>query len=196
MFINKTFKSKNNNKISLNIFNNKGGVFTINNYSKNLSSNNYGWIFLRNKKKYTNFHFSRRWKTKIDNNSIEIKGSLFQKYELESSPLRHFILRLFSFLNINLFPFLRKIMIFKNGVKDVIFTRKIKFDEYQIVIHDQFLGNIKNCEIKKNRGFDVRHTASGSNFEIQNSIKFHSDTKIISNNENEINAKTTYFLNE
>ena len=150
-----------------------------------------------NKKKYTSYWFTRDYEVSTSNNKITITGFMYPIQEFESTPMRHVVLRLLSFLfGRMLIGYLKNRMIFSKTKKFIKFTRTLSKQTKGIRVLDtiELLHPKKQftSKPKKASEFSSRHVASSESYTpvipLQNSDLYF---KISTNNVNRFYEITT-----
>lgn len=130
----------------------------------------FGWIVKQKGKQYVSHWWSQNWDVSdvSPDHSISISGCLFPHRTIQSSPLRHFILRLSSFIfGRHIIKLLKGIMIFKKNGSGK-FVRKISFNENKIEISD-FIYGFSGALIEPAGRTSKRHVASADSYHCEDS---------------------------
>lgn len=155
-----------NNNLKIIVSGSKGGIISI--FGDNSLYSDYGWLIERKDKQFVTHWWNNDWKVINNEFSIEIEGKMIPHQELNITPLKHFVLRLSSFvLGSKIVGLLKKQMIFKNNKSNLNFTRKIAFKENSIEIHDYIYGIRLNDNVIKAPISSKRHVASADSFNIE-----------------------------
>ncbi len=142
----------------------------------------FGWRKIIGKGKIAVTHWQNEAnevsiKKASDQTIIVIKGKMKNHSWMKSSPLKHSILRILSFLLGNrLIPLLKKVMIFGKHSSDISFYRKLIISVNQVEIHDNFNGlNIKKQKLYRAPHHSLRHVASAGLFAPEELLKQNSN---------------------
>ena len=142
----------------------KGGVFSIFTEENTLYSD-FGWVLKKGEKQFVHHWWSKDWKVKEEEASIEINGYFFPHSEKVSSPVLHFGLRVISFFfGGSLTGLLRKILIFKSKKSKFTLNRKIVLEENSVKVTDRIEGVDDQCKLVKAPRASKRHVASADSW--------------------------------
>jgi len=144
----------------------KGGNVSI--YAHDKKGSDFGWIVSMPKLQLISNWWSNDWEINIKNNVFSIHGNLFPHKELQSSPLKHLILRLSSLLlGHRLINFLKRQIIFKSTKTKITFNRKIKILKKSIQLEDTFFGLTDNANLSRPSRQSKRHVASADSYHYE-----------------------------
>ena len=122
---------------------------------------------------------------------INIDGNLVDHQEISITPLNHFLLRICSHLFGNIIiNFLKKKFIYKKGLINSNFFRKIKIYEDRIIVRDK-IKNKNFGNLTRAPRTSKRHVSSSDSFHKEDFIynNFYTDKKYITDTEKEITTK-------
>ena len=90
---------------------------------------------------------------------------------LESSPLKHIVLRLLSFvLGYRLIPFLKKVAILDTKYSGIKFSREITLQTDKVVIKDNFKVSGVDADLYPAPSYSLRHVPSAYRFTTEELI--------------------------
>lgn len=148
---------------------NKGGIFTLKN--GDAINSNFGWIVTSKNIQYVSHWWDQDWDWKIDEDRIVITGYLVPHTEQESTPFKHIILRVISFIFGNkIISKLKNQLIFKTKKSQFMFIRSIKFNDDSIVISDSINGVKKDDHIELAPRSSKRHVASADSYQSEDFV--------------------------
>ncbi len=142
----------------------KGGIFSIFTEDKTLFSD-FGLVVRKGKKQFVNHWWSKDWKVREDESTIEVSGYLFPHREKTSTPFLHFGLRVLSlFFGSALTGLLRRVLIFKSKKSKFGFSRKISLESASVEVTDRIDGMDEHCEVVRAPRASKRHVASADSW--------------------------------
>jgi hypothetical protein len=149
----------------------KGGVCYV--YKdKKLTFFNHGYRYKNGKIAVSNC-LDGNESISINYNEILIKQNFILKKFLKSSPLKHIILRVISFLfGKKIIPLLKKILIFSNNKYPIILYRKFIFKNDTLYIEDIIESNVYLDKIYISSPYSLRHVASAFRFTTNELIDY------------------------
>ena len=129
------------------------------------SYSNFGWIVTTKNKQYVSHWWDQDWDWKMHEDRIVITGFLVPHVEQESTPFKHIILRIISFLFGNrIISKLKNQLIFKAKKSRFLFNRSIEFNDDSIVINDSIDGVKKDDFVVMAPRSSKRHVASADSY--------------------------------
>ena len=141
----------------------KGGIIRIHDHKKKKILIQNGFRALKNKKILTNNFQNKNWKFEIKDDLITCEGYFIKTNFVLSTPIKHFILRISSFLfGKKIIKFLKNFMIFNKISKKHFFKRKIMIKN-TLIVRDYFKG-FRGYKLKINPKQNLRHVASADIF--------------------------------
>jgi hypothetical protein len=142
----------------------KGGILT-GSWGGTAEVSDFGWIIRRGGKEYVTHWWTKNWQVTLGENSTKAEGKVVSHKEHTSTPGKHAILRLVSFLfGCKLIRTLKSILIFKKSDTEIHFSREIRLLNGQIVISDQLQGLQESDVIHRAPRASKRHVASADSF--------------------------------
>lgn len=163
----------------------KGGNFTVFSESSNISD--YGWIVHVGGKDYVSHWWSDEWTVQSNEECCLIAGHLFSHSVIYSSPFKHFLLRICSFImGKRIINLLKKKLIFKKKKNIISFKRQINLNKNYILVEDKFDNHPVDCVFKRAPRSSKRHVASADCFHLEDLSlgKYQVEEEIVSNNKN------------
>tara|TARA_Y100000741_G_C18257469_1_gene559510 strand:- start:1372 stop:2955 length:1584 start_codon:yes stop_codon:yes gene_type:complete len=141
----------------------KGGIIRIHDHKNKKILVQNGYRAFKGNNILTNNFQSKDWKFDIKDDIIICEGYFVKTNFIISSPIKHILLRILSYLfGKKIIKYLKRKMIFNKVSKKHFFKRKISFDD-GIVIEDTFEG-FKGYQLKINPKQNLRHVASADIF--------------------------------
>lgn len=154
-------------KRSVYVYAKKGGIVNVFD-TQGIRGVDYGWRARPGKGKVAVTHWlDENYTVEMpEQDLITVKGKMSKHGWMKSSPLRHIVLRVASFVfGYRLMARLRKVMIFGGSPVGVEFERRIQVLEDRVVIEDSFSGaGLKGLELYHAPHYSLRHVASAGNF--------------------------------
>ena len=147
----------------------KGGVVTATRGAAEVSD--FGWIVERGGQQFVSHWWSPAWQFKVDAGSVVIDGELFPHKERVSTPPKHIVLRLLSFvLGRRLTSLLKRVLIFKSGATGLSFRRRISWSGDLLEIEDRIAGLRASDRLVRAPRASKRHVASADSFHAQDLV--------------------------
>lgn len=145
----------------------KGGIVTLS--SDEAEASDFGWIVDRGTTQFVTHWWSDAWTFRQDSEALEIEGSFFPHKERLSTPFKHIVLRMLSFvLGRRLTAMLKRILIFKRGGGvNLHFHRRISRRGGGIEIVDRINGLTDSDHLHRAPRASKRHVASADSFHAQ-----------------------------
>lgn len=144
----------------------------------------FGWILAgEDGSYYTSHWWSDRWEVSINDNTITCSGSMVSHAEHQSSPGKHALLRLLSFLlGSRLIRLLKRVMIFKPHRSRYGFERTVFLSSNSVEVTDIVTGKLDGIVVSRAPRSSKRHVASADSFHIEDfcairGVKMVSDTQ-------------------
>jgi len=149
---------------------NKGGIITM--WFGEISASDYGWNVQNKKIKLVSHWWESFWEMKNIENGLEVKGFLTPYKENRSTPLKHALLRVASFLlGYRLINILKEKLIFKTKAKkSYSFARRIEWMNDIVTIED-IIQIPSNSEVKRASRLSKRHVASADSYHIEDIVR-------------------------
>ena len=145
----------------------KGGILNLFD-KKGIREVDFGWrLKLEIKKVAVSHWLDQDYKTDLSTNDVlTIKGNMSSHGWMKTTPFRHMVLRVLSFLFGNrLIPALKKAMILGKSSLDVKFVRTIALENGRIKITDRFSGPaLRNRQLYRAPHYSLRHVSSAGQF--------------------------------
>jgi hypothetical protein len=141
----------------------KGGIVTAGHAS------DFGWIVERGRTQYVTHWWSDLWTFREDGDGILIEGQFFPHKERLSTPFKHMVLRVLSFvLGRRLTALLKRVLIFKRGGKaELAFSRRIARTGDTVEIADRITGLEPTDTLLRAPRASKRHVASADSYHPQ-----------------------------
>ena len=145
----------------------KGGIVTLSGESGEASD--FGWIVARGKTQFVTHWWSPDWSVRAEDRGVTVEGNMFAHREKLSTPFKHIVLRVLSFvLGRRLIAILKRVLIFKRGGKaEPAFTRRIRRDGSGLEIIDRISGMQAGDALLRAPRASKRHVASADSFHAQ-----------------------------
>jgi hypothetical protein len=145
----------------------KGGIVTLRDGEHEVSD--FGWILTRGNTQFVTHWWSDAWQfSEEDGGALAIKGPFFPHKERLSTPPKHMVLRVLSFVfGRRLTALLKRVLIFKRSTAGPTFSRRIERDGDGLVITDLIAGMQATDELVRAPRASKRHVASADSFHPQ-----------------------------
>ena len=141
----------------------KGGILTAVAPSGRVSD--FGWLVESKGRQFVNHWWSDAWRWTREGDSFTIRGNLAPHREHLSTPPKHAILRLASFLlGRRVIAPLKNALIFKKSLAGPAFERTVTFEPSSIVVSDRVSGLPEGASIRPAPRSSKRHVASADSF--------------------------------
>ncbi len=125
----------------------------------------FGWIVQSGKKQYVSHWWSKDWTVSSDGNAWTVRGPLVPHKEMDSTPFKHFGLRVVSFLfGKSVTGLLKNILIFKKAKSPYGFERTVSFEGVAVRIEDRITGLTGSETVLPAPRASKRHVASADSF--------------------------------
>lgn len=142
----------------------KGGVVTAM-WEHGAEASDFGWIVRREKIEWVSHWWSTEWRVSLGEDSAGAAGTLVSHREHLSSPLKHAILRMGSWvLGCRMIRLLKRLLIFKKAQGGICMERSVHFDGDCLVVLDRFDGLTGGEEVVAAPRSSKRHVASADSF--------------------------------
>lgn len=144
----------------------KGGILTV--ATGGAEASDYGWIVERGKTQFVSHWWSDGWRFRQDGASLIVEGELFPHREKLSTPPKHIVLRLLSFvLGRRLTALLKRVLIFKRGGTGFELHRSIGWSDGLLTVTDRLTGLASTDILIRAPRASKRHVASADSFHPQ-----------------------------
>jgi len=145
----------------------KGGIVTLT--GENAEASDFGWIIARGKTQFVTHWWSPDWTFRSEEGAVTVEGRFFSHSEKLSTPFKHIVLRVLSFvLGRRLIAILKRVLIFKRGGKaEPAFTRRIRRDGPGLEISDRIEGMRDDDVLLRAPRASKRHVASADSYHPQ-----------------------------
>ena len=141
----------------------KGGCLRVT--SGDATALDFGWIVKTGRKQFVTHWWSRDWSVSADDGSWTIRGPLAPHKELDSTPFKHFGLRVISFLfGKSVIGLLKNVLIFKKTKSPYAFERTVSIDGGTVRIEDRIDGLTGSETVLPAPRASKRHVASADSF--------------------------------
>ena len=128
----------------------------------------YGWLVHHGSEAAVNHWWSRDWKAQDGEGNYGVSGNLFEHSSATSSPLKHIVLRVLSFLfGRHLIGFLKSKLIFKSGSGSIGFSRQLQVEGESLVVVDKFSNLPSAATIKRAPRSSKRHVSSADSYHLE-----------------------------
>lgn len=129
------------------------------------SALDFGWIVKAGKKQFVTHWWSRDWIAAAENGGWIVRGPLAPHKELDSTPFKHFGLRIVSFLlGKSVIGLLKNVLIFKKTKSPYAFGRTVSMDGGTVRIEDRIDGLTGSETVLPAPRASKRHVASADSF--------------------------------
>jgi hypothetical protein len=144
----------------------KGGIFTLG--SGKDEANDFGWIIERGSTQWVTHWWSDAWTFREDAGALLIEGPFFPHKERFSTPPKHMVLRVLSFvLGRRLIALLKRVLIFKRTTAGPSFSRRIERQGEGMLVTDLIRGLGQGDQLRRAPRASKRHVASADSFHPQ-----------------------------
>jgi hypothetical protein len=144
----------------------KGGIFTL--VRGRAEANDFGWIIERGRSQWVTHWWSDAWTFRDDAGALLIDGPFFPHKERLSTPLKHMVLRILSFVfGRRLIALLKRVLIFKRTPAGPTFSRHIERDGEDLLVTDLIRGLQATDALLRAPRASKRHVASADSFHRQ-----------------------------
>jgi hypothetical protein len=145
----------------------KGGILTLRDGDAEVSD--FGWIIERGRTQFVTHWWSDAWRFRQEEGALlAIEGPFFPHKERLSTPLKHMVLRMLSFvLGRRLTALLKRVLIFKRSTAGPTFSRRIERHEGGLVVTDLIAGLQASDKLVRAPRASKRHVASADSFHPQ-----------------------------
>ena len=141
------------------------GAITTTVWPNGAAACDFGWIVQTSKQLFVSHWWTPAWAVSADGSSATCEGYLVSHKEHLSTPWKHIILRLCSFiLGRKLIKVLKRLVIFKKPQQTLHFTRRVEMENDVVIIHDRITGISANDEIIRAPRTSKRHVASADSY--------------------------------
>ncbi|MBR4614879.1 MAG: hypothetical protein IKO55_04680, partial [Kiritimatiellae bacterium] len=128
----------------------------------------FGWIVKAGKKQYVSHWWSKDWTVSFDEKAWTVRGPLAPHKELDSTPFKHFGLRVVSFLfGKSVIGLLKNVLIFKKSKSPYSFERMVSIADGAIRIEDRITGLTGSETVFPASRASKRHVASADSFHAE-----------------------------
>lgn len=144
----------------------KGGILTLHDGSRGASD--FGWIVQRGRRQFVSHWWSAAWNFERIEDGVRVEGELFGHTEKLSTPARHMVLRLLSFLlGRRLTALLKRVLIFKRGGGGPRLVRSIRYRDGAVEVVDEISGLAPGDRLLRAPRASKRHVASADSYQAQ-----------------------------
>ena len=129
------------------------------------SALDFGWIVKTGRKQFVTHWWAKDWTVSSDDSSWTVRGPLAPHKELDSTPFKHFGLRIVSFLfGKSVIGLLKNVLIFKKTKSPYAFERTVSVEGGAIRIEDRIDGLTGSETVLPAPRASKRHVASADSF--------------------------------
>ncbi|BCX48297.1 conserved hypothetical protein [Haloferula helveola] len=147
----------------------KGGIVTVA-WPAGGEATDFGWLVRTAGTEWVSHWWSEDWSIHIDNAETLTKGVMVPHKEHSSSPLKHMILRVGSFVaGRRMIGMLKRLLIFKKGSAGPHLDRVVRFDGDGLVVRDRITNLPESAELVRAPRSSKRHVASADSFHHEDS---------------------------
>jgi hypothetical protein len=145
----------------------KGGIVTMTAGAREISD--FGWIVERGNTQFVTHWWSPDWTFREEGDGVSTQGAFFPHKEKVSTPFKHIVLRVLSFvLGRRLIALLKRVLIFKRGGgADLGFSRTVIRSGDTVEITDRITGLASTDRLLSAPRASKRHVASADSFHRQ-----------------------------
>ena len=141
------------------------GAITTTVWPNGASACDFGWIVQTSKQLFVSHWWSPAWSVRADDSSATCEGYLVAHKEHLSTPWKHIILRLCSFImGRKLIKVLKRLVIFKKPQQTLHFIRRVHMENDTVVIHDRITGISVSDVVVRAPRTSKRHVASADSY--------------------------------
>lgn len=141
----------------------KGGCLRVR--AGDATALDFGWIVRTGKKQFVTHWWTRDWAISSSDGAWTICGPLAPHEELDSTPFKHFGLRIVSFLfGKSVIGLLKNVLIFKKAKSPYAFERTVSLDGGTVRIEDRITGLTGSETVIHAPRASKRHVASADSF--------------------------------
>ncbi len=150
----------------------KGGIVTAH------GASDFGWIIERGKTQFVTHWWSDAWSFRREGDAAVVEGAFFPHKERISTPFKHIVLRMLSFvLGRRLIDLLKRVLIFKRGgTAELTFARRVERTQEGVVITDRISGLRDSDRLLRAPRASKRHVASADSYHPEDMQLLLSDT--------------------
>jgi len=144
----------------------KGGILTLREGKAEISD--FGWIIERGTGQWVTHWWSDAWRYREEQGALVIEGPFFPHKERLSTPPKHMVLRVLSFIfGRRLTALLKRVLIFKRTQEGPALTRRIERSDHGLMITDLVRGLRPGDDLRRAPRASKRHVASADSFHAQ-----------------------------
>jgi hypothetical protein len=145
----------------------KGGIVTLRDGEHEVSD--FGWILTRGKTQFVTHWWSDVWQFREEEGgALAIDGPFFPHKERLSTPLKHMVLRVLSFVfGRRLTALLKRVLIFKRSTAGPSFARRIERQPDGLLVTDLVRALKPGDDLRRAPRASKRHVASADSFHPQ-----------------------------
>ena len=141
------------------------GAITTTVWPNGASACDFGWIVQTSKQLFVSHWWTPAWSVRADHSSATCEGYLVAHKEHLSTPWKHIILRLCSFImGRKLIKVLKRLVIFKKPQQTLHFIRRVQMENDTVIIQDHITGISANDQINRAPRTSKRHVASADSY--------------------------------
>jgi hypothetical protein len=141
------------------------GAITTTVWPNGAAACDFGWIVQTSKQLFVSHWWSPAWSVRANDSAATCEGYLVAHKEHLSTPWKHIILRLCSFImGRKLIKVLKRLVIFKKPQQTLHFTRRVEMENDVVIIHDRITGISASDEIIRAPRTSKRHVASADSY--------------------------------
>ncbi|MCE9616334.1 MAG: hypothetical protein K8T26_18840 [Lentisphaerae bacterium] len=141
----------------------KGGILTASDGARRVSD--LGWVVQVGADEFVSHWWSAAWQWTREGRTWCVQGKLVPHREVNSSPLKHVLLRAASFaFGRRLIGPLKRKLIFKGPGSDYGFERRITLEPARIVVADRITGLPSGAQVRAAPRASKRHVASADTY--------------------------------
>lgn len=137
-------------------------------------ANDFGWIVQTPDQLFVSHWWNTAWNVEADGQRASCEGYLVSHKEHLSTPWKHIVLRMASFLmGRRLIRILKRFVIFKKPQLTLHFSRTLTWQGEELTIHDKITGISENHSITRAPRTSKRHVASADSYHPEDFALLH-----------------------
>ncbi|HEY0114079.1 MAG TPA: hypothetical protein VGB54_00010, partial [Allosphingosinicella sp.] len=144
----------------------KGGILTLR--AGEAEASDFGWIIERGKTQFVTHWWSDLWTFRQEDGALVVEGPFFPHKERLSTPFKHIVLRVLSFVfGRRLTALLKRVLIFKRSAEGPGLSRRVERRDGEVIVIDLIRGLRPDDRLSRAPRASKRHVASADSFHAQ-----------------------------